>query len=39
MTAAPRRLDTPAPWPLTMFWLVVYVVVFSSLLVNLLRLG
>lgn len=40
MTAAPRTMDaTPAPWPLTMFWLVFFVVAFSSLALNLLRLG
>lgn len=40
MTAAPHTIDaTPAPWPLTMFWLVFFLVAFSSLIANLLCLG
>ena len=40
MTAAPRAIDaTPAPWPLTVFWLVFFVVAFSSLITSLLRLA
>lgn len=40
MTAVRHEIDAiPAPWPLTMFWLVFYLVAFSSLLASLLRLG
>jgi hypothetical protein len=40
MTAATRTIDaTPAPWPLTMFWLLFFVVAFTSLIASLLRLG
>lgn len=39
MTAT-RTIDaTPAPWPLTMFWLVFFLVAFSSLSASLLGLG
>jgi len=30
---------TPAPWWVTSFWTLVFVVTFSSLLVSVLRLG